>query len=121
MSPDDPRLRNLKPFPKGISGNPAGLPKGYVRASTIINKLLNGKMIIEQAGKKLKKSRMEVILIKAVADSINDRNSANERTKARESIFNRVEGKTVQPIGTAPEPEVNIILSPMESKFIDKI
>ena len=24
MNPDDKRLRNLKPFPKGVSGNPAG-------------------------------------------------------------------------------------------------
>lgn len=28
MKPTDPRLKNLKPFPKGVSGNPGGRPKG---------------------------------------------------------------------------------------------
>jgi hypothetical protein len=32
---------NLKPFPKGVSGNPKGYPKGQRNRSTILKELLD--------------------------------------------------------------------------------
>lgn len=72
--------------------------------------------VIEDGKRKMKK-RMDVMAIKAVADAISDQNTANERTKARESIYNRIEGKPVQPIGTVPEPEIILNISPDEARL----
>lgn len=97
MAKQKRNTKGLKPWPKGKSGNPAGLPKGYIRASVLFNELLNGKMPVIEGGKKKLKKRMDIMMMKAVADSISA-DSANERTHARESIISRIEGKPVQPI-----------------------
>ena len=106
-----------KGWKKGQSGNPAGLPKGYVKASTILNKLLKEKMTVIEAGEKYKRPRAEIMLMKAVADAISDSSSPSERTQAREAILNRIEGKPVQPIGLAPDTAINIIISQTEDKL----
>jgi hypothetical protein len=91
---------NIKPrWKKGESGNPAGLPKGYVRASTILNKLLKAKITVVNAqGKKERKPAGEVLLQKLVANAIDDRRTGHEQIKAAETILNRIEGKAIQPI-----------------------
>ena len=109
--------QNLIPYKKGESGNPAGLPKGYVRASVVYAKLLVGKMSIKQAGKTLKKTRREVMMIKAVLDALDEKNTASERTQARESVLSRIEGKPVQPLGAAPDTEVTLIIKGKEAKL----
>jgi len=106
-----------KPWPKGVSGNPAGLPKGYVRASTILNKLLQGKMTVEEAGKKLKRTRQEVLLMKLVVNAYDPKNTASEQVKAAAEVLNRIEGKPVQPIGAAPDTAVQITISPAEDRL----
>ena len=111
-----PNMSGLRPpWKKGESGNSAGLPKGYIRASTVFNDLLQGKMPVIEDGKRKMKKRMDVMAIKAVADAISDQNSASERTKARESIYSRIEGKPVQPIGSVFEPEIVLNISPVEA------
>ncbi len=42
MHPDDPRRKNLrpKPFPPGVSGNPAGRPPGIKDRGTILRRYL---------------------------------------------------------------------------------
>lgn len=99
MQPNDSRLKNLKPFQKGVSGNPAGLPKGYVRSSTILNRLMKAKITVVNAqGKKERKPAGEVLLQKLVANAIDDRRTGHEQIKAVETILNRIEGKPLQPI-----------------------
>jgi hypothetical protein len=36
--PRKPNIKNLTPFPKGTSGNPAGRPKGALNRSTLVEK-----------------------------------------------------------------------------------
>ena len=115
MQPDDPRLKNLKPYQKGQSGNLAGLPKGYVRASTLLNKFLKVKIEVREGGKILKKEASDVIAMKAIHDAVSSTNSATERTQARESIYSRIEGRPVQPIGRVIEPEIILNISPTEA------
>ena len=116
MANNPNHLKNLKPFQKGQSGSPAGLPKGNVRASTFLNRFLQGKIEVTEGGKVKKITRHEAILLKAINDAI-AAPTARERTNARESILNRIEGKPVQPIGSMPEPEVVLYLSPAEAKL----
>ena len=113
---------NFKPrFVKGQSGNPAGLPKGYIRASTYFNKILQGKIDVESRGpdgRILKKKEIahKVMMLKALHDAVGA-GSASERTQARESILSRIEGKPVQVIGVAPDTAVNISISSIEDKL----
>jgi len=41
-------LRNLKPFPKGVSGNPLGKPHKYTKLAESLSKLGSKKVIIEK-------------------------------------------------------------------------
>tara|TARA_Y100000768_G_scaffold365414_1_gene326690 strand:- start:276 stop:650 length:375 start_codon:yes stop_codon:yes gene_type:complete len=41
-------LKNLKPFPKGVSGNPFGKPHKYTKLAETLSKLGNKKVIIEK-------------------------------------------------------------------------
>ena len=103
-------------FKPGQSGNPAGLPKGYVRASTMYAELLKGKVPITEDGKVRKVTRHEAMMIKAMNDAMAAA-SANERTTARESILSRIEGKPVQPIGAAPDTEVTLTITNTENRL----
>ena len=41
-------LKNLKPFPKGVSGNPLGKPQKYTKLAESLSKLGSKKVIIEK-------------------------------------------------------------------------
>ncbi len=41
-------LKNLKPFPKGVSGNPLGKPHKYTKLAESLSKLGSKKVIIEK-------------------------------------------------------------------------
>jgi len=115
MQPDDPKLNNLKPWKKGQSGNPKGLPKGYIQTKTLITKLIMEKITVTEGMERTKKTRQEVLILKAFADALSDNNTARARTQARESLFNRLEGKPVQPIGAPLEPAVILNITPVEA------
>lgn len=61
-------------FQKGQSGNPSGRPKGSLSFASILNKALFEKVIVNEAGQKLIKIKLEVMLIqmlnKAVAGDL---------------------------------------------------
>ena len=90
--------RNLRPAKKGEVRNPKGKAKGIPNYQTIYGKILNGMMTVEQGGRKLKRTRREIMCMQGVKDSMDNKNTANERTRARESIESRIEGKPFLPI-----------------------
>jgi hypothetical protein len=113
-----PNTSGLKlPWKKGESGNAAGLPKGYVRASTILARLLEKKITVEEAGKNLKLTRKEAMFLTALNDAVNANNTASERTQARESVLSRIEGKPVQPIGDVVDQAIILNISPTEARL----
>lgn len=81
--------QNLKPFKKGISGNPGGRPKGSRNLSTILEDVLNRKVSLEDPIlKKEVKSRIgEIIVLKLTQKALEgDLRAINE-------IFDRAEGR----------------------------
>jgi rRNA pseudouridine-1189 N-methylase Emg1 (Nep1/Mra1 family) len=115
----DKQKANLRPAKPGESGNPHGLPKGYVRASTIITKLLKKEMTVEEAGRKMKRPIGEVLWMIAVKDAM-DRTvgtSAQGRAIARDSIVSRVEGKAVQILGAMPNQEIHLEINSVEAQI----
>lgn len=43
-----PNLDNLKPFPKGVSGNPKGRPKGVKNWASVVQQLLADEKLIDK-------------------------------------------------------------------------
>lgn len=60
---------NLKPFPKGVSGNPKGRPKGSKNWSTIVRDLLNDEELLDKISK-TKPSYYEHLPVKNGAHAI---------------------------------------------------
>ncbi len=44
-------LENLKPFPKGVSGNPKGRPKGVKNLATVVQQILADEKLIDKVVK----------------------------------------------------------------------
>jgi hypothetical protein len=86
--------QNLKPFKPGQSGNPKGKPKGTISITTVLRKLIEKRMQINDPISKLPKNLkikeiMALALIKkAVAGDVH----------ALEVAMERLEGKPVQPV-----------------------
>lgn len=60
---------NLKPFPKGVSGNPKGRPKGIKNWSTVIQQLLADEKLLDKVVKQ-KPSYWEELPNKNAANAI---------------------------------------------------
>lgn len=106
--------QNLKPFQKGDNwtGNKNGKPKGVTCKGTL-TRLLNGTMTVEEAGRKLRKSKIEVLVMTLIKDALDKKNTASERIRACEVIMNRLEGRPSQSI--VPQcPEIILQVSPEE-------
>jgi hypothetical protein len=91
------RLANLRPFPKGVSGNPAGRPPGSV---SIVEGIKNKLMEIEPENKK---TYLEMFLNKLFAKAIGEGDQQLMR-----DIINRIDGMPKQTIdarvGELPTP-----------------
>jgi len=81
--------KNLTPFPKGVSGNPKGRPKGAVSMTTRLKKILDKRIYnfnpIEKTEKKDKivNHLIDILIAKALSGE----------DKAIIEIFNRIDGK----------------------------
>lgn len=84
-------LKNLKTFPKGVSGNPAGLPRGRVSLSDAIYKFLSVQTKVQDPFSTEKKlihlSQEEMIIIKAIAQA------REGDAKARQWLIENAYGK----------------------------
>jgi hypothetical protein len=82
----DKRLQNLKPFPKGVSGNPAGRPK-----KALLSDALRRQLAIAAPGMP-EKTQAEIIAAALIAEAI----SGN--VQAIREVGDRTEGKPAQAI-----------------------
>lgn len=51
MTPEEKRLKNLKPWPKGVSGNSKGRPKGIRNMATLVQQILADEALMEKLSK----------------------------------------------------------------------
>lgn len=57
-------------FKKGQSGNPSGRPRGSLSFASILNNALFEKVIVNESGQKLTKTKLEVMLIQALNKAV---------------------------------------------------
>lgn len=79
-------LATLKPFKKGVSGNPAGRPIGSCSLTTLLKEHLQQ---IDKRGKR----RYDELLIQAIT-----KRALKGDMRAVELIFDRTEGRTTETI-----------------------
>lgn len=79
-------------FKEGQSGNPDGRPPGSLSFKVIAEKILDGKITIEQAGEIRQITRKEKAILNIIDDAVNDEDP-NIRLKALAYIIERTEGK----------------------------
>ena len=53
-------------FKKGQSGNPAGRPKGHANVATVLHRIVNEKVVIQENGVKRRVSKLEAAFKQAV-------------------------------------------------------
>jgi Family of unknown function (DUF5681) len=63
-------LANLKPFPKGKSGNPSGKPKDLANFGELLMKEFYKTVIANMAGKTVKRSQGETVAQQVVKNAI---------------------------------------------------
>jgi hypothetical protein len=64
-----PNIENLKPFPKGVSGNPKGRPKGVKNLATVVQQILADEKLLDKIVKN-KPSYWEELPSKNAANAI---------------------------------------------------
>jgi hypothetical protein len=104
MKPDDPRLKNLKNFQKGQSGNPSGKPKGTKHVKTIIKKYLSAAVdgVNPLDGTSGPLTAQERIVLSAIVKAL----EGDDR--AREDLLNRVYGKPKETIDQTMKGKIKI-------------
>lgn len=94
---------NLKNFPKGTSGNPAGKPKGTKHLSTVLKEFLESNVTTtDEDGKRSKMPFKEAIIQSLL------RKAAKGDVRAIQEIFDRVEGKPDQKVQAITDITVNV-------------
>ena len=93
-------FKNLKPFKKGISGNPSGRPKSAVCIPDLLREI--GSQIDEPTGL----TKLEAVLIQVWEMALTG------NLKAIEWIADRTEGKVLQPVNLNESRPLEIIRVP---------
>lgn len=96
-----------KPFEKGESGNPGGRPPGSLSFKSIAERLLDGKINIEQAGEMRQITRREKMILNIINDAVNDEDPAT-RLKAVAYLVERTEGKVADKVDMTSNGETLI-------------
>ncbi|MCK4793517.1 MAG: hypothetical protein KAV87_57845 [Desulfobacteraceae bacterium] len=99
---------NLRPAKPGEVRNPKGRKKGTLNFKTIYNKILAGNTTVVINGRKVKKTRAEVIASLKVKAAMNQDLNPIDMLRAADSIENRVDGKPEQPISAPAHTPVYI-------------
>lgn len=82
--------------PGDPSLNPSGRPEGSTSLKAIANKILDGKITVEEAeGQYRNMTRREAMLLRIIQDAVED-DDPNVRLRAAQIIMDRTEGKPVQ-------------------------
>lgn len=84
--------QNLKPFPKGVSGNPAGKPKGTQHSKTRLKRLLE----LVQVKKNPITGEDEEFTVLELMDMQMISKALRGDQKAYEAVVDRLEGKPKQ-------------------------
>ena len=103
--------QNLRPWPKGVSGNPGGRPR-YQELTQALRKLLAQKLgpkhdlwpELADAQRERYKGRTpaEVIALVTLLQAVNGNNVA------RELIWNRIEGRVPMPVQGDPKAPITV-------------
>lgn len=102
---------NLKPFKKGA--DPRRNTKGSRPSATVLlNKLLSGKISIEDAqGKFHELDKDEAIWVGIIADAVDADTDSATRHRAANMVFDRLYGKPTQPVEVAGNPDSPIMFA----------
>jgi hypothetical protein len=110
------RANLRRPIQKGEVLNPKGASPGPTYKG-ILTKLGKGLITVEEAGKLKKLTRQEIACLQLFKDALDGRNTAAERTRAIQTIMDRLEGKPVQPLSTTSPTDIALIISSSENRL----
>lgn len=119
---NNPRLREVSKktqFKPGVSGNPAGKPKGTRSMGTILREMMSEEVSVLENGQQVRKPFADIIIRKLIK-------KANEgNIQAIREIFDRVDGKVGQEIElSSPDNSprfVVIVKNKQTAKEVEKL
>lgn len=84
--------KNLTPWPKGVSGNPKGLPKGTIQLKTLFRMVMDHEIsgMDKESGQVLKKKGIEWVIKKHLMKALSGDMAAIKE------IYDRYDGKVAQ-------------------------
>jgi hypothetical protein len=94
-------VKNLKPFPKGVSGNPSGRPKGTKIVSEMLVELLEN----EFQGKGYNRKQLAEVVARALV-----KKAGKGDVKAIKELLDRVEGKVADKLDVDVEGKLTVVV-----------
>jgi hypothetical protein len=86
--PDHPGMKNLRPWPKGVSGNPGGQPKG--KGPSLVKAI---RELLDQPADVLKNTKLEGRTVRDVLAAAAVQNAIKGRSAYFREILNRLHGR----------------------------